>query len=159
MTQSPSAAHTVQQGDERRSVASTSPPIEAGSRTVRSLMRDQPPSSPAEALRREEHGQQQSAMANVEAAVRALRLFIIEVEQGAAAASRGPHAADSVHLELMPSSFRSLQRLARRLDEAFTLLTQVCCAPPPGAPWIGSTLTFSHTRAVCGRQGLSGRLR
>lgn len=85
-----------------------------------------PPVSPAAALRKEEHGQQQAAMADVESAVRALRSFIAEVENGAAAASKGrPHAADNIHLEQMPSSFRSLQRLGQRLDESFSLLTQV----------------------------------
>ena len=101
--------------------------------------------SPAAALRKDEHGQQQAAMSIMEAAVRALHSFIVEVEQGAAAASKGrAHAADNIHLEQMPSSFRSLQRLGTRIDESFSLLSEVwrqaaarsapaALVPPPAA--------------------------
>ena len=107
----------------RGSMHSTPVAAAESSRTVRELMRDQPPSSPAAALRKEEHGQQRSAMADVEAAVRALRSFITEVEQSAKA--NRSSGADSIHLEQMPSSFRSLKRLGQRLDESFTLLATV----------------------------------
>ena len=117
------SARSDRTGASRTSSPATATHSPNSLRTVRELMRDQQPSSPAAALRKEEHGQQQSAMANVEAAVRALHSFIVEVEQGANATPRGSHEA--IHLEQMPSSFRSLKRLGQRLDESFALLNQV----------------------------------
>jgi len=126
---SPSEAGGGQVEEMRASVTRTPVAAAERSRTIRELMMDQPSSSPAAALRKEEHGQQQTAMADVEAAVRALRSFIVEVEQGTKAVSGGPRTADSIHLEQMPSSFRSLKRLGQRLDESFALLTQVRLRP------------------------------
>ena len=135
------SARSDRTGASRRSSPASSAHSPSGLRTIRELMRDQPPSSPAAALRKEEHGQQHSAMANVEAAVRALHSFIVQVEQGAEATPRG--SDEAIHLEQMPSSFRSLKRLGQRLDESFALLNQVRLRPSVLPPCRDSALCLS----------------
>ena len=80
-------------------------------------------------------------LANVEAAVRALHSFIVQVEQGAEATPRG--SDEAIHLEQMPSSFRSLKRLGQRLDESFALLNQVRLRPSVLPPCRDSALCLS----------------